>query len=175
MGGPSASSTIKTIAEDIAILFAIKWAVGMVAAIGKVVTAIGTAGGGGTGGTGLLGSLAMVASAAALAFNAWQKAQNPATYAPEKSPEEFAFLARHTRGRTTQISKFARSQKAAPAAPGPSFLQSPLGWMGHRLGLDGGAPGAHRQRLPRPRRQISTCRPIPSSAAPRSRPASPLI
>ena len=76
--------TIKTIAEDIAILFAIKWAVGMVAAIGKVVTAIGTAGGGGTGGTRLTWLTRDGRKRrGTLAFNAWQKAQNPATYAPE--------------------------------------------------------------------------------------------
>ncbi|MGA8764386.1 MAG: phage tail tape measure protein, partial [Candidatus Sulfotelmatobacter sp.] len=71
--------TIKTVAEGIAILFATKWALGMVADIGKVVTSLGTAGGT----TGLIGSLAAVTTAAGLAYLAWQKAQNPETYNPK--------------------------------------------------------------------------------------------
>jgi hypothetical protein len=54
--------TITTAAEVVAVLFATKWAIGIVASIAKVATALGTVGTGasGAGGIGLLGKLGMI-------------------------------------------------------------------------------------------------------------------
>jgi len=78
--------TITTVAEGIAIMFAVKWGVGIVGSILKVVTALGV---GGTG-TGLLGGLARV-NALMLAINTALKAMDPATYAPENLPKNSPF------------------------------------------------------------------------------------
>jgi Phage tail lysozyme len=56
--------TILQVAEDIALLFAVKWAVGIVASIAQVVAAIGAVSGGTILGTGLLGALGAVAALA---------------------------------------------------------------------------------------------------------------
>jgi muramidase (phage lysozyme) len=58
--------TILQVAEDIALLFAVKWAVGIVASIAQVVAAIGTIAGGTAVGTGLLGALGAVAALASV-------------------------------------------------------------------------------------------------------------
>jgi hypothetical protein len=128
------------VAEAIAALFALKWAVGMVGSIGQVVSALGAAApgaaGAATGGSGLLGSLGSVAtmasvlSAGSLAFSAWQKAQNPATYAPENLSPNSPFW----RG--------MEDQRPAPAPAGPSFTESPGGWLKNRLGFGGGGAAA---------------------------------
>jgi hypothetical protein len=55
--------TIVRVAEDIAILFAVKWGVGVVASIAQVVTALGAVGG--TGLLGALGTVSVVAGAIA--------------------------------------------------------------------------------------------------------------
>lgn len=61
--------TIVRVAEDIAILFAVKWGVGVVASIAQVVTALGAVGG--TGLLGALGTVSVVAGALAAIFGTW--------------------------------------------------------------------------------------------------------
>ena len=61
--------TVVRVAEDIAILFAVKWAVGIVASIAQVVAALGAVGG--TGLLGALGTVSVVAGALAAIFATW--------------------------------------------------------------------------------------------------------
>lgn len=62
---------IKTAAEVVAAVFAAKWAIGIVTAIGQVTTAIGVAGGL-AGGLGLLGGLGAIAALTLIIIDHWQ-------------------------------------------------------------------------------------------------------
>ena len=63
--------TIKEVAEAVAVLFATRWAIGIVASIGQVVSAIGLAGGL-AGGVGLLGGLGAVAALVLIIIDHWK-------------------------------------------------------------------------------------------------------
>jgi hypothetical protein len=123
--------TILRVAEDIAILFAVKWAVGMVASIAQVVAALGTIAGGGAAagaaaaGTGLLGALGAVAALAAALAAAYGAKQ--ALDAGSEKVERGIFGDQRTDER-----------KRMQEEGGKQFWQQIPSWLGGTGGATGG-------------------------------------
>jgi hypothetical protein len=145
--------TVLHVVELVAAAFAAKWAIGIVSDIATVGKALGEAGVGGSGGSGLLGKLAMAGNLATLAFSAWQKAQNPATYDPKNLATDSPFWHGIPKEEQLKYPQSPESKRAAEAAgtqpPGTvqgsgaptSFVEHPGTWLADRL-LRGGHPAA---------------------------------